>query len=502
LESDTTREKEFLIPKKTLNKIKTSDLRYAVIIVLIFLISRIIYWALGIRFNVLPLDRYWHYIDPSLLKNNLLESLWHLHSQPPLFNLYLGAVLKLSGQSLQTIFHISYLLCGLILSLSLFFIMFRLSVSVWISLIFTSLFILSPESILYENFLFYTYPVSMMLCTSGLVLYEFLRSKRLKYGIIFFLLLSAIVLTRGMFHILWFILIAFLIILFKKDCLKKILLSLLIPFLLILGVYVKNYLLFGNFTTSTWLGMHFSRISTFQLSKDERLSFIERMKLSPFAQIEPFGEICVYRDFLDESQDSRFSHIPVLTEEYKSSGDANYNHILYIEISKKYLQDDLYVIRTRPDAYLKGLNASLHIFFSPSHDYKFLEPNRDRISSVEKIYSRFVFGRFFPKIKQGIFLILATMTVLIYGFTIFFKSMKRKIYRNKAKATLVFLWINIIYVTSLSNLLEVGENNRFRMLINPLIIILFAHFIDRFLKKKINVILASIGIGMKKIIHS
>jgi len=324
----------------------------------------------------------------------------------------------------------------------------------------------------------------------------------LKYGIIFFLLLSAIVLTRGMFHILWFILIAFLIILFKKDCLIKILISLLIPFLLILGVYVKNYLLFGNFTTSTWLGMHFSRISTFQLSKDERLSFIERMKLSPFAQIEPFGEICVYRDFLDESQDSRFSHIPVLTEEYKSSGDANYNHILYIEISKKYLQDDLYVIRTRPDAYLKGLNASLHIFFSPSHDYKFLEPNRDRISSVEKIYSRFVFGRFFPKIKQGIFLILATMTVLIYGFTIFFKSMKRKIYRNKAKATLVFLWINIIYVTSLSNLLEVGENNRFRMLINPLIIILFAHFIDRFLKKKINVILASIGIGMKKIIHS
>lgn len=79
--------------------------------------------------------------------------------------------------------------------------------------------------------------------------------------------------------------------------------------------------------------------------------------------------------------------------------------------------------------------------------------------------------------------------------------MKRKIYRNTSNATLVFIWINIIYVTLLSNLLETSENNRFRMLINPFILIMFAHIVERFLKKKMHIVLASMTKRMKIIIH-
>ena len=38
------------------------------------------------------------YLDPLLLKSDLLKSLFYLHSQPPIFNLFLGIVLKLSQQ--------------------------------------------------------------------------------------------------------------------------------------------------------------------------------------------------------------------------------------------------------------------------------------------------------------------------------------------------------------------------------------------------------------------
>ena len=58
-----------------------------------FAFSRAFYAWAGLRFNDWPLGVYWQYLDPFLLKRKLGESLWNLHGQPPLFNLYLGTAL-------------------------------------------------------------------------------------------------------------------------------------------------------------------------------------------------------------------------------------------------------------------------------------------------------------------------------------------------------------------------------------------------------------------------
>ncbi len=36
----------------------------------------------------------WQLLDVGLLRHDLVSSVWHLNSQPPLFNLYAGIVLK------------------------------------------------------------------------------------------------------------------------------------------------------------------------------------------------------------------------------------------------------------------------------------------------------------------------------------------------------------------------------------------------------------------------
>ena len=62
-------------------------------IVIVFIVSRTIYLFIGVRYEVeLGLCQY---IDPLLLRNNLFQSIYYLHSQPPLFNLFIGLILKL-----------------------------------------------------------------------------------------------------------------------------------------------------------------------------------------------------------------------------------------------------------------------------------------------------------------------------------------------------------------------------------------------------------------------
>jgi hypothetical protein len=73
------------------------------VIVAVFVASRIAAYAAGIRFDADPLTWYWQYIDTVLLKERLLESLYYLHSQPPLFNLLLGVTLKAFPTSYATV---------------------------------------------------------------------------------------------------------------------------------------------------------------------------------------------------------------------------------------------------------------------------------------------------------------------------------------------------------------------------------------------------------------
>jgi hypothetical protein len=53
----------------------------------VFVVSRIAYYLLGVRFDARPILTFFQFIDPELLKHRLLESLYYLHIQPPGFNL-------------------------------------------------------------------------------------------------------------------------------------------------------------------------------------------------------------------------------------------------------------------------------------------------------------------------------------------------------------------------------------------------------------------------------
>ena len=142
-------------------------------VISIFLVSRTVVWLLGLEFEATTLGWFWQYIDVDLLKNNLVQSLFYLHSQPRGFNLFLGGVLKLFPTQAVLAFSTIYFVCGLILSISLFLLMCKVGISVILSVFLMCLFLINPSTTLFENWLFYTYPVVTLLCLSALCLHQY-----------------------------------------------------------------------------------------------------------------------------------------------------------------------------------------------------------------------------------------------------------------------------------------------------------------------------------------
>ena len=135
-----------------------------------FAVSRLGYYLLGVRFDARPVLHYYQFLDPELLKHRLFESLFYLHVQPPGWNLYTGAVLKLFPASYPIAFCLIYLVLGLGICWSIFYLMRACGVSRWLAFTLATWFIVSPAVVLFENYLLYEYLVSFLLLGAAVAL--------------------------------------------------------------------------------------------------------------------------------------------------------------------------------------------------------------------------------------------------------------------------------------------------------------------------------------------
>ena len=67
---------------------------------LIFAVTRIVI-DLKIPFWYDTINVYMQYLDPQILSHQLIQGIWYLNSQPPLFNLFLGLVLHIQSVNVQ-----------------------------------------------------------------------------------------------------------------------------------------------------------------------------------------------------------------------------------------------------------------------------------------------------------------------------------------------------------------------------------------------------------------
>ena len=155
---------------------------------------------MGLRFDASEAAAFWHFIEPELLRERLVESVFYLHSQPPLFNLWLGVYHKLFGDAMPLAFAVTYVTLGAALCVQMHALARAAAVSPWLRTVGVAVFCASPAVLLYENFLLYSYPVAMLLTWSAARLHRALETGRERDWFVFSAIVVALVLMRALYH--------------------------------------------------------------------------------------------------------------------------------------------------------------------------------------------------------------------------------------------------------------------------------------------------------------
>ncbi|HEX2063760.1 MAG TPA: hypothetical protein VHE80_04990, partial [Acidimicrobiales bacterium] len=253
-----------------------------------FVVSRLAYAALGVRFDVTPLHSNWQYVDPRAVDEDPIGTFFHLHFQPPLFNLLLAAARR-SAVSVEFSLQVIFLGLGLVLILCSFALGRHLGLTTKQAIGVAILVSCNPTAVLFENYVFYAHLVAVLLVVAALLVVRYARSRRLADGILFFSVLAAVILIRAVYHPVWLLVAGVgLLLLALPSNRRGVLLAAAGPLVVVGALFAKNFLLFGEPSASTWFGMNASRATTFQIPQAEREELVRAGKLSVLALRDPF----------------------------------------------------------------------------------------------------------------------------------------------------------------------------------------------------------------------
>jgi hypothetical protein len=458
-----------------------------VLLVAAWCASRVIYALLGVGFDTAPLRLAYQIIDTDLLEHHLLTSVWHYHAQPPLFNIVIGLVLKLPvspGHALGTLFRL--------IGLSLALLMYRLGVELRLSrtaaAVLAGVFTCAPPAVLYENYLFYTLPAAALLCAFALCLVRYVRTRSAWWGVGLFSAITALALIRATYHFVWVAFaVMFVALITRHGGGWRKTLAVALPTLLVLGLYVKNYVMFDTFSSSSWLGMNLARVVLAPAPDAEIERMIKDGRLSPQARIYPFEDLDTFH------ASHKPTGIAVLDRRMRTKTDPNLNNLDYIKISNQYTKDSLAYMKAHPGEYASTVLAATRMFFLPTTEYPFLEKNAKYMTGLRRAWWKVPDAQpvefhdprgFFKPTRWGAdWAQISWSSLAAYAFMIVawpvnaWRNRKRR--RDDAGApdgldretrfALTFVSATVAFAFLTGVMLEVGENNRYRFETDPVV---------------------------------
>jgi hypothetical protein len=461
--------------------------RFAALLALgvIFLVSRILYSKAGIEFDANTVTKTWHFIDIHLLKYDLWRSVFYLHTQLPLMNLLTGVGIQLFPESYASIFRVFYILGGFLLTLSMYFLGNRLGFPGYLSFILAAWFAVSPATVVFENEYFYTYPMIVLLTLSAVFLVRFLEKKRALDGLIFSLMLASMALTWSLFHLLWLLgcfgIVAFLL---KGDRRKA--LWLLPAFLLAFAWYAKNTIIYDSFTASSWGGLNLFKTVTLRIPGDVRKQWVKDGIISELALIPPYRSPDVYLEYFP---DTPLTGIPLLDDINISGGYRNQHHLSYVSAGEQYLTDSVRIVFHAPGYYLRIIPYSLYIYLHSASDYEPTYNIRTPIDGWDTVWNRLFYGQWQKdeplRERARTFSPDHVAWWLAIGFTIAITMTPVFLWRHRdtlhqpPNALILFMFWNLLFVSAAGILLDIGENNRTRFVVDPFILLLSVYFVRR-----------------------
>jgi hypothetical protein len=456
----------------------------------VFFAVRIAYWATGGGFSTIMLNASWQLLDDQQLAAHPFQSVALLHIQPPLFNLFVGSVQRWSPLTTAVSLQLAYLGCGLVIVVALRMLLCELGFTPPAATFGACAVAINPILLAYENTATYEYPVAALLVVSAVLCARYAKNPRVTTILWFTLVLTTVVLIRALLHPVWLIACVALIFVTVRDHapLRRYLAVIAIPLVLIGGWIVKNEVLFGQPTLSSWFGMNLGRGVIAPMPRQDIDAMINSGQLSAAARVRALSPYELYAPFFGPCHSS-FSQ-SVLRSPTKHDGQSNFNAQCYLRVYDDAQHNALVVIMDRPGDYLSTRWPSVAQHFSlPIADK--LAPGIDPFeqNSVMQVLGHTYDGALLsvsitiddrnwtvPLFSNGshysihvsMVLMLATLLVIARGILAAVALLRRQ--RTSANLTWTYLGLTTIYITAVSIATEYGENERFRVLLEPIVI--------------------------------
>jgi len=468
--------------------LQTKEERYGLALVVIFILSRLLFSLQGGTFLATPLSFAKQFLDPQLLHHDLLKSLLYLHAQPPLFNLFLGLVLKISPLPALS-FELLFKTAGIVIPLLFFGILTTLGSNYLLAFIATIIFMFNPTLILYENLLYYTYIEALCILLALFFLLQWLTRSRLYMLVLFWISLLCLGMIRSLFHPVFFLIAALTLSLYlackalQKRLARQLLVASLIALIPLSLVSVKNGYLYGFWGTSSWDGMSLwikaNGYAPETLEEFYSKGIISQQALR--ADLETFKPISHY--FGNDELKYLPCHHAADCNEWKSSGKPNYNHSGYVSLSKALWKDALSLIAYNPKlfAYYTFVSYSLMLWHASDSVTALFMNNMQILERLEAVY-RYLYGGFLGVASKRsthylwwvrTFMISA-LFLIFYGSTLYSAVRKKNSTLYPIVTVCLFCCLIHTYTLCVSSFIEFGENNRFRFPVDPAFLVLMA----------------------------
>jgi len=459
---------------------------YGLLIVFLCIVFRLDFILKGGTFIATPLSFAYQYLDPFLLKNDFLKSLLYLHSQPPLFNIFLGIVLKISPLPALS-YDILFKTAGVLMPLAFYGIFISIGIKPLFALPITIVFMLNPTLILYENLLYYSYFEAFFVLLAIFFLLRWGKEKKFYDLCLFWISLLCLGMIRSLFHPVF--LLGTIVILtwhtrriFKGQRVARIFsLSSLLVLTPIFALCLKNALLFGFFGTSSWDGMSlWTKVNGFgpeELEVFHSKGMISSLALK--AELQAFQPINFYFD--DAALKAMPCHHPADCNQLRSTGYPNFNHIGYIVLSKQLWKDAFRLISYNPSlfAFYTGGSYCLTLWHSSDAVHALFKNNMEVVKKIERVY-RFLYLGFLGGENRlsgrqwGRAMVITALFFIVYLSTFLHLFRKDESISPALITVCLFCLIIHSYTLLVSSTIEFGENNRFRFPVDSAFLVLTA----------------------------
>ncbi|MBN2107529.1 MAG: hypothetical protein JW832_08880 [Deltaproteobacteria bacterium] len=462
-------------------------------LVAFFIASRIVFYFFGGLYIVKPIGFALQYLDPRLLQHDLLQSLLYQHSQPPLFNFFLGLVLKLSADP-SISFQLLYQTAGLLALLALYGLLRAVRLPSAAALIVAAFFILNPTVILYEHLLYYTYIEGVFILFAAFCLLEWFSTRQALWACAFWLMLACLGGIRSLFHPIFFLVLSgiFGLYMFLKMGQRRQALVFCAASLIAIAplglLCAKNYAVFGFFGTSSWDGMSlWTKACGYgpdELEHLHRRGVISSLAVQ--AELEAFRALDQYAD--GKKLIAAACHHPADCEPFKTTGRPNFNHTGYIRLSRQLWKDSLSIIRDDPGRFaFQTLGAySLTLWYASDSVHALFKSNMEILAPLEAAYRYLYFGFLGVQnrhsdarmwLRTG----CVSLLFLVFNTGAIVQVFRARSGRDSAIAGLcLFCMLIHAYTIAVSSIIEFGENNRFRFPVDGAFLVLMAGCLTAF----------------------